>query len=313
MTTQSAMCSDNSGWDEVPCDYDQNQTHITPLTMLIDDYDKPEVCDMYLRPLGDDELDFDDVNDDDDEFIAQYSAPPYFKRDHPDDDLFLKKLGDAQVPWRTQLKYPTHADEPLVKDVVALIIWQDTKQYSCWERLRKMSPPDHVDSLYSLIIRAAASLVYLYHTRANLFKIGHQRMLDKQMDKIFNQVQNWAKKGTPIDEACKLLVQLTANKDEFSFVTENDLADMLCYYAIDIHYNNFKRPLTVKVNVPPKVKDQLFDDITEVVRKLELSPTELKADEYTHWMTTLLREKLTLVEENLIYRVIGANSMVKLG
>ncbi|KAK9674250.1 hypothetical protein RND81_12G221100 [Saponaria officinalis] len=89
---------------------------------------------------------------------------------------------------------------------------------------------------------------------------------------------------------------------------------MLCYYAIDIHYNDFKRPLTVKVNLPPKVKDQLFDDITEVVRKVELSPTELKADEYTHWIMTLLRDKEAVRdEESLIYRAIGANPMVKLG
>ncbi|KAK9674248.1 hypothetical protein RND81_12G220900 [Saponaria officinalis] len=322
MTRQSAMCFDYGGWDDVPCNYDQNQTH---MTVLIHDYDKPEVCDMYPRPRlslrpkprPDDVLVFDDDDDDDDcvvdEFIAQYSVPPYFKLDHPDDDLFLKKLGDAQVPWRTQLKYPTHADQPLVKDVVALIIWQDTKHDDTWERLRKMSPPDHVDSLYSHAIRAAASLVYSYHTRANLFKIGHQRTLYKQMDKIFTQLQIWAKKGTPIDEACKLLVQLTANNDEFSFVTENYLADMLCYYAFDCPYNKFERPLTPKVNIPPNVKDQLFDDITEVVRKLELSPTELKADEYTHWMMTLLKESVTAVEISLINRAIGANPMVKLG
>ncbi|XP_074281218.1 uncharacterized protein LOC141606106 [Silene latifolia] len=242
-----------------------------------------------------------------------YSAPVYFKRDHPDDDLFLKQLGDAQLPWTTQLKnYPKHADEPLIKDVMAFIIWQDTRDDTFWKSLRKLSPPDQDDSLYSKVIQGAAFLVSFLHTQANLFKIGRERTLKKQMDIIFTDAVEWAKKGTPIDEACKLLIQLTADNDDFSFVTENDLADMLCYYAIDIRFKDFQRPPTVRDPFPPTVKDQLLEDITRVLRKVELSPTELKADEYTHWMMMLLREEATQVEENLISEAIGDNPMVKL-
>ncbi|XP_074281226.1 uncharacterized protein LOC141606109 isoform X4 [Silene latifolia] len=237
----------------------------------------------------------------------------YDKRDHLDDDLFLKQLGDAQVPWRTQLKnYPKHADEPLIKNVVAFIIWQDTKFNDFWEELHKLSPPDQDDSLYSHVIQKAASLVYFLYTQANLFKIGHELTLDKQMDKIFTQVEEWAKKGTPIDEACKLLVHLMADKDEFSLITENHLADVLRTYTYASPALFFRRPDVIKVILPSTDKDQLFDDITEVVRKEELSPAQLTADEYTHWMMTLLREEVTLVEYNLISRAMGEHPMVRL-
>ncbi|XP_074281221.1 uncharacterized protein LOC141606107 isoform X2 [Silene latifolia] len=243
-----------------------------------------------------------------------YSAPPYFKRDHPDDNLFLKELGDAQVqvPWRTQLEYPKHADELLIKDVVALIIWQDTKHKAFWNNLREMSPPDQDDSLYSHIIRVAASLVSFFYTQANLFKIGHERTLDKQMDIIFTKAEQWDEKGTSLDGACELLMQHMADKDEFSFVTENDLADIPFSYANDIRTRKFKRPSTIWVPFPPTDKDQLFHDITEVVRKAELPPAQLtagEADEYTHWMMTLLREEVSQVELRLISRAMGEHPM----
>ncbi|XP_074281222.1 uncharacterized protein LOC141606108 [Silene latifolia] len=341
-TTQSATClncgwdddcsiHNHDGWDGLPCDYIPNHAVLKPNKSLDDYYKLCLLPDFLLNkyglpPLPDDKFDynpdydvgyFDNSQDDFDKFdeyrLEPFSAPPYFKRDHPDDDLFLKQLGDAQVPWRTQLKnYPKHADEPLIKDIVALIIWQDTKHHYFWEELHKLSPPDQDDSLYSHVIRKAASLVYFLYTQANLFKIGHERTMDKQLDIIFTEAEKWCAKGTPIDEACKLLIQLTADKDDFSFVTEDQLADMLCFYDIDISCKKFHRLPTVKVILPSTDKDRLFEDITKVVRKVELPPTELKADEYTHWMMMLLREEVTQVESNLICQAIGDHPMVKL-
>ncbi|KAK9706964.1 hypothetical protein RND81_07G164100 [Saponaria officinalis] len=223
-----------------------------------------------------------------DDLVVQDVPPPKKVKFHPDpDDAVLQQLlGNAQAQCTQRHKYSERAMDTLAKDMVVKILYHNSPN---WNDLRQkcLAADDLV--LYHNSIEGAASLVCMIYNKVSLFRYGHERTSNKQIEALLEEVLAQGVKACPDHKVGKLIVRLTADNDKYSFVTEGNLAEMLTYYPCKIPTGCLADD---QGHGSEKNEDQVFKDITKVVRAMnQCSLPILKVDDHTRLLTNFLKKE----------------------
>ncbi|KAH9622834.1 hypothetical protein KSS87_017013 [Heliosperma pusillum] len=235
---------------------------------------------------------------------------------HPDDALFQQQLGDAQRQCTKHHNYPQRAMDYLAKDVVVKILCVKPAD---WNELRQTCLAANDHALYHRSIEGAVYLVCMIYNEVSLFRDGHRRTSNKQMDALHEEVVAQGVKAYPDYEVGKLIVRLMADKEKYSFVTEVHLAEMLNYYPRKIPTG---RIADDQGQGSEKNEDQVFNDITKVVREMEQSSLPiLTVDDHTRLLINflkkesreeipgLVREAMLRVKPDAVHRLDGGDDI----
>ncbi|KAH9618003.1 hypothetical protein KSS87_002336 [Heliosperma pusillum] len=235
---------------------------------------------------------------------------------HPDDALFQQQLGDAQRQYTKHHNYSQRVMDALAKDVVVKILY--VKHHN-WIDFRQLCLSANDHALYHRSIEGAAYLVFMIYSKVSLFRDGHNRTSNKQMDELHEEVVAQGVEACPDYEVGKLIVRLMADKKKYSFVTEVHLAEMLNYYPRKIPTGPIADD---QGQGSEKYEDQVFNDITKVVREMKPSSLPiLKVDDHTRLLINflkkesleeipgLVREAMARVKPDAVQRFYGGDDL----